>query len=259
MDFLHAILLGAIEGFTEFLPISSTFHLIWTAKILGIPHTDGLKLFEVVVQSGTILAVLWLFRKTILTNRKLLTLIFLSFFPTAVIGFFLYAMIKQFFFENYVLQVGVFALFGFIFIAYELLYAKKSYNKQANDINGKEALLIGVAQSLAVIPGVSRAGIVLLTMMLFGVKRPEAAVYSFLLAIPTILMATLYDLYKMRDIVIASDTLHIALLIGFITAFMSAVIIIQWFIRFLSHRSLLFFGIYRIVLAFILLIFFLHI
>ncbi len=257
MNILHTVVLGIVEGVTEFLPVSSTFHLIWTTKILGIPQTDFEKLFEVFIQSGAILSVVFLYFKTVIKNTQLLKKVAFAFVPTAVIGFLLYKVIKNVFFNSDVLMLSVFILVGLIFIIYEW-YAKKSgdkFSKSLSSFTYKEAIIIGFIQSLAVLPGVSRAGAVMLGMMFMGFRRDESATFSFLLAVPTLLAASGYDLWKMRSVAFATSGNVSTLLIGTIVSFISAYFVVKWFIAFLQKHSLANFGWYRIA-AGLLLVFF---
>lgn len=244
MYYWQAILLGIIEGATEFLPISSTFHLIWASKILQIPQTEFLKLFEVAIQGGAILAVLVLYGKRISTK------VMVSFIPTAIVGLVLYKIIKGIFFENMILQLSVFAGVGIIFLVFERFYKKQ--NKKIEDLSYGQALIIGLIQALAVVPGVSRAGAVMLGMMGMGVSREESAKYSFLLAVPTILAASLYDLWKMRSLLTGQSENIQLLILGSIAAFIGALVIIKWFIGFLQKNTLEGFGWYRLILVAIL-------
>lgn len=245
MQVWQAIVLGLVEGITEFLPISSTFHLIWAAKILQIPTTDFLKLFEVAIQGGAILAVLTLYWK------KLSAKVMASFVPTAVVGLVLYKIIKNIFFENMILQLSVFAGVGILFFIFEKWYQKQT--KRITEISYFQAVLIGLIQALAVVPGVSRAGAVILGMMGLGVSREESAKYSFLLAVPTILSASAYDLWKMRSLLSGQTENIQMLIIGSIAAFVSALVIVKWFVGFLQRNTLRTFGWYRLVVALLLL------
>lgn len=256
MNILQAVFLGLIEGITEFLPVSSTFHLIWTSWFLQLQQTDFVKLFEVFIQGGAILAVVFLYTKEILNNRQLFVKLLLSFIPTAVVGFLLYKVIKGVFFERIEVITLAFIIVGIIFLVVEYFIQKGKIKvgKNVSKLSYKEAVLVGVIQSLAVLPGVSRAGSVILGMMFLGYKRDESAKYSFMLSIPTILAASVYDLYKMRDIAFQSGDQIGILLIGFVAAFISAFFVIKWLIQYLQNNSLVLFGWYRIVVGIILLI-----
>ncbi len=257
MDILHTIILGIVEGITEFLPISSTFHLIWTSRFMGIEENELVKLFNVFIQSGAILAVVFLYWKEILTNRELFTKLVISLIPTAVVGLVLYDMIKGIFFESELGTTIIFILVGFIFLLVEYLIVKKVLFPK-NDIKNltySQALLVGLFQALAVIPGVSRAGAVLVGMMILGFNRSESAKYSFMLSIPTIAAASLFDFIEMRDVVFASTDNMITLIIGSLVALVSAFIGVKWLIRYLQNHSLAIFGWYRIILGIILILF----
>lgn len=255
MEYLQSVIFGLVEGATEYLPISSTFHLIWTSRFLGIGQTDFQKAYEVIIQAGAILAVVFLYWKSVIDDKKLILKILSSFVPTALIGLILYKIIKNIFFENYLLQITVFLLIGFVFILYERYRKNKSLKKSLVDITYQEALIIGLAQSVAVIPGVSRAGAVILTMMLLNVRRDEAAKFSFLLAIPTLLAASALDIIKISPILFAQTDKIGYLAVGFLAAFLSALVVVKWFIKFLQHHTLSSFGWYRIILGILLLFF----
>lgn len=256
ITFFHAIILGLVEGATEFLPISSTFHLIMTAHLLGIEQTEFVKMFEVVIQSGAILAVVLLYAKELWERKTLAIQTIVAFLPTAVIGLALYKVIKGVFFESELFMITVFMLIGGVFILIEYLVRKKklSLNLDTKDITWKKALTIGLFQSLAVVPGVSRAGAVIVGMMILGFKRDESAKFSFMLSIPTIFAATALDLFESREILMESGDNLILIMIGFITAFVSALVVIKWFISFLQSHTLTSFGIYRWAAGIIILI-----
>lgn len=247
MNIFQAAVLGIVEGLTEFLPISSTFHLIWTAKIIGLSQTDFLKLFEVFIQSGAILAVIVLYVQAVLKEPKIIKNVILSFLPTAVIGLLLYKVIKNSFFDSFLLQIAIFIGVGIIFILFEKWIHKKQLTKTALQLTTKEALFVGVAQALAIFPGVSRAGAVIVSLLFLKVDRTEATKYSFLLAVPTLLSASVLDLIKSRDLLL-QNTQNISLLfVGFIFSFVSALLVVRWFIHFVQHNDLTSFGWYRII------------
>ncbi len=247
MNILQAGFLGVIEGLTEFLPISSTFHLIWTAKLMGLSQTEFLKLFEVVIQSGAILAVVVLYVQTVFKEPKLIKNLIVSFLPTAIIGLLLYKVIKNSFFDNFLLQIVIFVVVGMFFILFERWIQKKELQKDGSHLTLTEAALVGVAQAIAIFPGVSRAGAVMISLMFFKVKRVEAAKYSFLLAVPTLLAASVLDLFKSRAILFQNTQNIPLLLTGFIFSFISAIFVVKWFIHYLQHNDLTSFGWYRIV------------
>lgn len=256
MDILQVITLGIVEGITEFLPISSTFHLIWTSQLLGIAQTDFVKLFLVVIQAGAILAVVLLYWRDFFTNRAMMINIVATFIPTAIIGYTLYGIIKGVFFESTTFITIVFILVGVLFLFVESLIDKKKLqpSKELKSLTKKDALLIGLIQALAVIPGVSRSGSVIIGMLFMKFKREEAAKYSFLVSAPTIFAASVFDLYEMQDVLISNTDAIPTLIFGSIVAFISAYIGVKWLIGYLQKNSLSLFGWYRIVVGIILLL-----
>jgi undecaprenyl-diphosphatase len=251
MNLIHSVILGIVEGLTEFLPISSTAHLIITSKLLNIPQSEFQTFFEVFIQSGAILAVLVIYWKKILKNKNLMINIILSFIPTAVVGFLLHKIIKGVFFESFTLIAISLFIIGFAFIVFEYLFKRKiiKTDKKIIQMTIIQALIIGVGQSLAVVPGVSRAGIVLLTMLIMGFDREESALYSFVLAVPTLLAASAFDFIKTNPSLIFTDNNPSFLIIGTVTSFISALLAIKWFINFLQKNTLTSFGIYRVALS----------
>ncbi|CAN5183543.1 undecaprenyl-diphosphatase UppP [soil metagenome] len=256
MNITHSIILGIVEGITEFLPISSTFHLIWTSTLLNLKQTEFIKLFEVFIQGGAILAVVFLYWQEVLRNFSLFKKLIVSFIPTAVVGLVLYKIIKGIFFESTITMTVIFILVGVLFLIVEYLIKKGKIvtKREIESMTYREAITVGLYQSLAVMPGVSRAGSVMFGMMSMGFRREEAAKYSFMLAIPTILAASALDLIKMRDVVIANSSRLDVLIIGFVVAFISALFVVKWLIGYLQTNTLKTFGWYRIVAGIILLL-----
>jgi undecaprenyl-diphosphatase len=261
MGVWDAILLGIVEGLTEFLPVSSTFHLIAAARFLGRGEGEFAKLFEVFIQSGAVLAVLLLYWGRLKKDTALIGKMLVSFGPTALLGALAYGTIKRVFFESYFWMIGIFALVGLVFIIFEALVKKGALSprKPLAELGYRDALLIGLVQSLAFFPGVSRAGAVILIMMILGFRRDDSAAYSFLLAIPTIFSAGAYDLYKTRDLILSSGANVVILLVGSLAVFLVAFVAVKWLIRYLQNHTLNIFGYYRLAagLLFLLAILFL--
>lgn len=257
MNLIHALLLGIVEGLSEFLPISSTFHLLAVSKLLGIPNTAFNTFFDVFIQAFAILPVILLFGREWLKDREMLMKVAVSFIPTAIVGLLLSKVIKNVFFNSPWLMLSSFVIAGILFFVVELFIKKDKIqlDRSTADMTWKQAAAIGVIQALAVVPGVSRAGAVIVGMMLFGFKRDEAAKYSFTLAVPTILAAAALDLLKSREVLMGGVMMqNLSLLaVGSIAAFASSLIIISWFIKYLKTHSLNIFGGYRIVVGALLL------
>lgn len=259
MDLVNYFILGVIEGFTEFLPVSSTAHLILISKILNIQQTDFHKFFEIFIQIGAMLAVFLNYFTLIINKKNIIKKIFVSLVPTVIIGLIFYKLIKKIFFENTVLII--FALFsvGFLFLLVEFLikHKKIKLENKLENLNYFQAFLIGVFQGIAIVPGVSRAGAVILSMLILKFQREDAVLYSFLLGAPTIFLAGTYDLYKTgyKSLFLDSNNFFY-LIIGFVTSFIFALLSIKWLINYLQKHNLNIFGYYRIILAIIYLILF---
>lgn len=250
MNILHAAALGIIEGLTEFLPISSTAHMIMGARVMGLQQTEFLKFFEVFIQIGAIAAVLFLYFKKFF-DIKIIKQLIASFIPTAIVGFALYKVIKTVFFESNILISASLIIIGIVFIVIERIKLKE--HKSVAQMSIQAAVLIGLAQSLAVVPGVSRAGIVILAMMLMGFKRDEAAQYSFMLALPTLAAAAFLDVVKMRNTKLSLSEVEMVAL-GTVIAFAVAYASMKWFVAYLQKSKLTGFGIYRVVVGIIALV-----
>lgn len=251
IDYLQSIILGFIEGLTEFLPISSTFHLLLAGRLLALNSNMYIKLFEIFIQSGAILAVVWLYRWQLIRRLELVKKTLVAFLPTAILGIIFYRPIKNIFMEKMRGQVVIFIFIGLIFIIFEFLAKKKiiKLEKSILSLTYLQALLIGTVQALAFFPGVSRAGAVILIMMLLGYRRDEAAFFSFFLAIPTILSAGFFDLFKSRSVLTSFPQQIFPLAIGFLVSFLVAMAAVRWFISYLRTHSLNLFAIYRFFLG----------
>lgn len=248
MTTLHTIILSIIEGITEFLPISSTGHLILAQKVLGIDSTSFTKSFEIIIQSGAILAVVVLYIKTLIKDRDLLKKTFVAFLPTALLGLIFYKIIKTYLLDNvWVVLISLF-VGGVVIILFEKKIAKNPV-ETTNTITYKKAMYIGLAQSVAMIPGVSRSAATIVGGQLLGLSRKQIVEFSFILAIPTMAAATVLDVYKNYQLFSSADVLQLS--IGFIVSFVVALIAIKTFLKYIQKNSLSAFGWYRIVLAII--------
>jgi len=251
MDILQAIIIGIIEGFTEFLPISSTGHMIVASEFLGIEQSAVIKAYEVIIQFAAILAVMLLYREKI--NLKEIVLwqkIMAAFFPLAIVGFLLKDWVKEFFVTSTV--AWMFIIGGIIFIIVEYFHQDdKSVAQDVEEVSWSQALWIGFGQIFSLIPGTSRAGSTIIAGMLSGVNRKASTEFSFLLAIPVMMAVSGYDLLKhYKDFMGADMT---AFLVGFVVAFVVAYATIKLLIVFLQRFTFVAFGIYRILFGAILL------
>ncbi len=249
MTILQSLVLAAVEGLTEFLPISSTGHLILASRLLRLPQTEFVKTFEIVIQSGAILAVIVLYGKKLLRSRALWNRLFIAFLPTAIIGALLYPFIKNILIGNTTVVLVGLALGGIFLIVFERLYKPQTTPVPLENLPYRSAFLIGLTQAVAVIPGVSRAAASIVGGMLLGLPRTSAAEFSFILAVPTILAATALDLTKTGFVFSSQEygLLALSLVGSFITAYLA----IKTFINYLQHHTLAAFGVYRLVLALI--------
>lgn len=247
MTIFDAIILGTLEGLTEFLPISSTGHLIMASHLLGLEQTNAHKTFEVAIQLGSILAVLFLFAKRLLVDKILWVKIIIAFLPTAVFGFLFYKTIKALFGIETVAIMLVVGGIIFLIIEYFRRNHDDSKDKTIDDLSIKEALTIGLFQSFSMVPGTSRSGATMIGGLFAGLSRKSAAEFSFLLAIPTMFVATFYDLYKNRSEMIIDD--YSLLAIGFVTAFVVAFVTVKAMMKFLTTHTFVAFGIYRIIVG----------
>ena len=251
MTIIDSIILGVVEGLTEFLPISSTGHLIVVSSFLGLEQTNAHKTFEVAIQLGSILAVLFLFVKRLLVDKMLWLKIIIAFLPTAIFGFLFYKTIKALFGPESVAIMLIIGGFIFLIVEYFRRNHDDSKDKTIDDLTIKEALTIGLFQSLSMIPGTSRSGATMIGGLFAGLSRKSAAEFSFLLAIPTMFVATFYDLYKNRNEMIIDD--YSLLAVGFVTAFIVAFFTVKAVMNFLTTHTFIVFGIYRIIFGILLL------
>ncbi len=249
-----AILLGIIEGLTEFLPISSTGHLILADRLLGLEGPES-KLFDIVIQLGAILAVCWVYRERLLhaaaglaterTQQRFVANIVIAFLPAAIAGVILYRFIKDVLFSPWVVAAS-FIVGGFLILLIERVRPRPMVN-DVDRISWGTALGIGCCQILAMIPGVSRAGATIMGGLMLGVDRAPATQFSFFLAIPTMLGAAVYDLYKNRAILSLEGAGLIA--IGFVVAFIAAMFVVRRLVDFVSRHGFGVFAWYRIVVG----------
>jgi undecaprenyl-diphosphatase len=250
MDLLTAAILGIVEGISEFLPVSSTGHLILTSHLLGLKHTDFLKSFEIAIQVGAISAVIVLYWRALLVDLNILKKVMVAFIPTGIMGLTLYKLIKQFLLGSSTIVLWSLFLGGVLLVVFEMWHREKEDAvAEVKDISFRQALIIGCYQSLAMVPGVSRSAATIVGGLLLGLKRKVIVEFSFLLAVPTMLAATAYDLLKSGSQFSLDQAQLLA--VGFITSFVVALISIKFLLRYIQTHTFIAFGIYRIVLVFV--------
>lgn len=253
MTYLQAFILAVIEGATEFLPVSSTGHMILADAMMSGLDREFVKTYEIVIQLGAILAVLCLYAKRFVVGLGIYVRLLAAFVPTAVVGLLAYDTIKTHLFNPYVVSASL-ILGGIALILLDRWSARQPARYAAtDDIPPRRAALIGLAQCLSMVPGVSRAAATILGGIAVGFDRRQAAEFSFLLAIPTMLAAATKDLWETRE-AITADNVRL-LLFGAAVAFVVALFAVKAFIAFLTRHGFAGFGYYRIVVGIAFLIF----
>ncbi len=250
--YLKALLLGVLEGLTEFLPVSSTAHLIIAGELLNFTDERS-KVFKIFIQLGAILAVCWEYRRRLIdvltglprdpVAQRFAVNIIVAFLPAAVLGLLARDFIKGELF--YAQTTAVMLILGGIIILFIERRPRTAHIHSVDDMTWRDALKVGCAQTLALIPGTSRSGATIMGGLLFGFSRPAITEFSFFLAVPTMFAATLYDLYKSRGF-LGADDLGI-FIVGFGAAFASALIAVRALLRYIAHHSFVGFAWYRIV------------
>ncbi len=264
MDFallFKALILGIVEGLTEFLPVSSTGHLIVAGDLLDFNDAKG-KVFEIVIQLGAILAVCWEFRERLfkvargvgrdaVANRFVINL-FVAFLPAAVLGLAFHKLIKTLLFNP--ITVAIALIVGGLIIFWVERLNHQPRITDIDQMDWKDALKVGFAQALAMIPGTSRSGATIIGGMLFGLSRQTATEFSFFLAIPTMFAATFYDVYKNRELLSLADLDMFA--VGFVVSFISAFWAVKGLLRYVAHHNFNAFAWYRVIFGAIVLFYF---
>lgn len=252
MGFIHSVILGVVEGLTEFLPVSSTAHLILASYLLKLPQSDYLKSFEIIIQLGAILAVVALYWKRFL-EWEVLKKVFVAFLPTGAIGLLLYKVLKRYLLGNVSVVLWALALGGLLLILLEKFYfpkraaAASGADTDVRDLTYRQCLALGLFQAAAMVPGVSRSAATIVGGMFMGIKRRAIVEFSFLLAVPTMAAATGLDLLKSAGSWNASQA-HL-LIVGFAVSFATALMAVRWFLKYVQRHSFTPFGAYRIALA----------
>lgn len=257
ISILEAILLGIVEGLTEFLPISSTAHLLVTEKLIGINSGHFVNFFTIFIQLGAILAVPVLYFKRLIRSIEIYQFIALSFIPAVIFGVLLDDFLESLFDGLWYIAISWF-IGGIILINIDKwIKSKSTIIDLEEELTPMNSIKIGLFQCLAMIPGVSRSGATIVGGRLQGLSHKNAVEFSFLLAIPTILAASCKKMIDYRsdlDILLASDNL-ISLLIGFIVSFIVAFFTIKWMVDFITKKGFILFGYYRIITSIFLIVY----
>ena len=256
--YLKAAILGVVEGLTEFLPISSTGHLIVAGQLLGFSG-DKAKVFDIVIQSGAMLAVVWEYRARFAhaitglasdpVARRFATNLAIAFMPAALLGLAFAGAIKQHLFHA--VPVALAFIAGGVIILWVERRPRQAAVENVDDMTWKDALKVGLAQSFALIPGMSRSGATIIGGMLFGLSRRAATEFSFFLAVPTLVAAGAYDFYKHRALFDASDFGVFS--VGFVVSFASAFLCVRWLLRYIATHDFSVFAWYRIAFGLVVL------
>jgi len=248
MNMMHVFIFGIIEGITEFLPISSTGHLMLTARLLQINQSEFVKSFEIAIQLGAIFSVIVLYWDRLVKGWEIWKRLLVAFMPAALIGLAFYKLIKRYLLGNS--DAVLWSLFfgGLFLIVFELLHReKKNAVCELSAISYPQAVLIGLFQSVAMIPGVSRAAATIIGGLAVGLNGKTVVEFSFLLAIPTMFAATALDLFKSAHAFKPEQS--VSLIVGFIVSFAVAIIAIKFLLAFIKRHNFISFGIYRIIIA----------
>ncbi len=254
MSIIDSIILAIVEGITEFLPISSTGHMIIVSDFLNISESDENKAFMIIIQLSAILAVAFNYKdKFSLSKINLWLKILIAFLPLAIIGFIFKDTIKELF--TITIVAYMFIIGGIVFLILEYFYKENTHQiTDIEKVSYKQSLLIGISQVFALIPGTSRAGAVIVGALIVGLNRKSSAEFSFLLAIPVMIATSGYDLYKHFDDF--NNQGFAPLIIGFIVSFIVAFYSMKIFIKFIENFTFVAFGIYRIIFGLLLLMFY---
>ena len=249
MNFLETIIIGLVEGATEFLPVSSTGHMILASYLMKLENSDFLKTFEVVIQLGAILAIVWIYAKRFLSSFTIYLKLLIAFIPTGIIGLLAYSTIKAYLFNPLVVAVSL-IMGGVVLILLDTkVETQKTRWEDVEDLSYKNAFFIGLIQCFSMIPGVSRAAATIVGGVFNGFDKKQAAEFSFLLAVPTMFAASGYDLLKTKMLFSQENVLM--LLTGMVVAFISAWLAVKLFLKVINRFGFKHFGYYRIVIGII--------
>ncbi len=272
MSFLSIFLISLVEGITEFLPVSSTAHMYLTSEILGIPNTESLSTFLISIQVGALIAGAIFILRTMRITKQVFINALIAFIPTAIIGFLFYPIVKNVLLGNLAVMSWAILIGGIVILLVDksapprtdssgprvsspdAKISASDFASTEKELSYKNAFVLGLVQTLAFIPGVSRSGALIIGGRLLKYQRSTIVSFTFLLGLPTLAAATVYDLYKSRDILTAS--LGYEIILGAVISGIVAYIVARWFLKYIANHTFKIFGYYRIILGLILLIFF---
>ena len=260
---IKAAIMGIVEGLTEFLPVSSTGHLILTQSLLGLPDSDVMKAFEVAIQPGAILAIFIVYWQLIsstlgtlatsVVSRRLVGNIVVGFLPAAVIGFAIHKQITKYLFNGPVVA-GAFIVGGFIILWVESRKQRTPRISDINEMTWLDALKVGFCQCFGMIPGTSRSGSTIIGGLLVGLSRPVATEFSFFLAIPTLIGASVLEVFKVRHELAANAHEYLPMFaVGFVVSFLAAWVCVRWLLRYVATHTFIPFAWYRIAFGLVVL------
>jgi undecaprenyl-diphosphatase len=253
MSVIEAIILAIVEGLTEFLPVSSTGHMILVSSVMGIEQESFTKVFEVAIQFGAILSVVVIYFKRFLKTFNFYIILFCGFLPTAILGLLLKKHIDALM-ENVAVVAASLLIGGIVLLFVDKWFAKNETSEGKEEIDYKTAFIIGIFQSLAMVPGVSRSAATIIGGLTQKINRKTAAEFSFFLAVPTMFAATVKSMWDEKELLLNSSDKIDLLIIGNVVAFLVAIVAIKFFISILTKYGFRMFGYYRIVLGGIILI-----
>lgn len=251
MTIFHALILGIVEGITEFLPISSTAHLLFATRLMGLEQTEFLSSFDIIIQLGAIAAVAITVWRRFLADPRLVVVTIVGFIPTAILGAFAYPYVKEILNASPLIPILTLGLGGVFLVVFEQTRRHRmSSGIDLPSATYKQSILVGLAQTVAFVPGVSRAAASVIGGMLAGLNRKAAVELSFLLAIPTMAAATGFDLVKTGFSFTREEWMLLG--VGMVASFVTALIVVRWLLRYIETHTFASFGVYRIIAAIVL-------
>jgi undecaprenyl-diphosphatase len=255
MDFIHAIVIAIVEGLTEFVPVSSTGHMILVSFLFNISEEEFTKTYQIFIQLGAILAIVFLYFRKFIQGLDIYFKLAVAFLPTGILGLLFYSIVKTYLFNHWIVATSL-IVGGIVLIYFDRTHVpRESDDHDLSDITYKKAFFIGLIQSLSMIPGVSRSAATIIGGMALGLTKKHAAEFSFLLAVPTMMAAAGYDLYRFEGSLTLQQIQVLA--VGFFVAFFTSIVAVKAFLALLQRYGFKYFGFYRILIGVLFILFFL--